>query len=452
MSSILAIDLGTSTIKTVVRDAVSGSTVAVHLARNDAAVRGLSHDRHEQDPLQIIARCRETMLAALRNPAVDATDIAAIAISGQMHGMLLVDRDLQPLTNLITWRDRRTPVETLPAGNPERTGCRLHPGYGGATLAWMADRGDIPENATALTIAGFLAATLTGDTAIDPTQAASWGILNLATGDWDSELVRDLGIPAAVLPPIRPSLLPLAPLAVEQAHSLGFPGVIPVCSPIGDAQAAVLAVAGYSDQVAVLNLGTGGQISVPVAQPAVIECIETRPMPLNGYLLVGASLCGGWSYMYLEQFFRAVAREFTGIDVDDAEVYRHMDSLAVAATDAGGISVNVRFNGSRCIPGSQGGIDGINTSNLTPANLVRGFTEGIVAELADMASKLGPGRFSRVILTGTLSHRSPLLLDIAQERFGVPCELCQTDEEGACGAAFAAAKVLDLTPAYAAAE
>lgn len=60
--------------------------------------------------------------------------------------------------------------------------------------------------------------------------------------------------------------------------------------PIGDNQASIMGVAGLARDVAVVNLGTGGQISIPQPEPVWVDGFETRPMPLGGYVLVGASL------------------------------------------------------------------------------------------------------------------------------------------------------------------
>lgn len=444
MSCVLAIDVGTSTIKAVVWDADARRPLAVHSAPNGADVAGLPPDRHEQDPLRILAQCRSTLRAAAADPAVDPAAIVALAISGQMHGVLLVDRKLQPVTNLVTWRDRRAPGVALPPGAASRTGCGLHPGYGGVTLGWLAREGRLPPRATALSIASFLAATLTGKAALEETHAASWGLLDLRSRAWDEAVLGALGVPPRALPPLAPSAQPLERMLPAEARALGLPGRICVCSPIGDAQAAVIAAAGLTDRdLAVLNLGTGGQISVLQREFAVVEGLETRPMPLEGYALVGASLCGGWSYAYLARFFQAAARAFAGVELDEAEAYRRLNALAAEAEPpAGGLSVDTRFSGARGAPDLRGSIGGIDTANFTPANLARGFVEGIVGELAGMAARIAPGGIRRVLLTGNLARRNPVVLEVARARFGVPCALGEADEEAACGAAFTAGEIL----------
>lgn len=84
-----------------------------------------------------------------------------------------------------------------------------------------------------------------------------------------------------------------------------------VTTAIGDNQASFLGAAGDEENTLLVNMGTGGQISVLSGQYFSGDGIEARPF-LNGkYLLAGASLCGGKAYALLEQFFRKAMAFFT---------------------------------------------------------------------------------------------------------------------------------------------
>ena len=111
-------------------------------------------------------------------------------------------------------RDRRRQDQRT-AGYPDSvrnhayapaTGCFLHPGYGGLTLHDWLQTGNLPENTqTVLSIAGFIAARLTGRCSVDETFAASWGIWDLRTSAWHDALLEELRIPATLLPQYVPS-------------------------------------------------------------------------------------------------------------------------------------------------------------------------------------------------------------------------------------------------------
>jgi sugar (pentulose or hexulose) kinase len=374
-----------------------------------------------------------------------------LGISGQMHGVLLVDRGLQPAGNLITWRDQRvldpgqpgSLVEALAAigtSATRRTGCRLHAGYGGVTLYHLMRNGGIPKDCTAVTIADYLAASLCGVVATEPTDAASWGLLNLRFGRWDEEIVGRLGLPGKVLPEVRPTARPLGPLCPDRARSLGLPEDAVVCAPMGDNQASIVGVAGLGSDAAVVNLGTGGQVSIPQPEAVWVEDFETRPMPFGGHVLVGASLCGGWSYAYLRHFFQEVVRQFAGVDVCDQEVYRRMNRLAAEAdAGAGGLSVDTRFSGTREDPGLRGAVCSIGTQNLTAGNLARAFAQGMVRELADLFHRAAHPGVKRVIAGGNGVRENPLVVEAIESLFGRKCRTSIHPEEAVLGAAYAAA-------------
>ena len=80
----------------------------------------------------------------------------------------------------------------------------------------------------------------------------------------------------------------------------------------GDNQASFLGAAGDEENILLVNMGTGGQISVLSSQYFSGDGIEARPFLNRKYLLAGASLCGGKAYALLEQFFRKIVKEATG--------------------------------------------------------------------------------------------------------------------------------------------
>jgi sugar (pentulose or hexulose) kinase len=419
--------------------------------------------------------CLGLIQKILSDKKVRENEVVGIGITGQMHGVMLVNSELEPQSNLITWRDRRTlendkpgyiahAVEALGIDIQRRTGCRLHAGYGGATLHWLSENNELAGGTVALTIADYVAGCLTGVIATEATHAASWGIFNLQECAWDAEVVERLGITKDVLPVVRSTAKPLGAVQPALAKQLGLGNYVQVCSPVGDNQASVIGAAGFAGDAAILNLGTGGQISIPQKEYKFIEKLETRPMPFGlrraqssrlrraqssrGFILVGASLCGGWAYAYLQKFIQATVREFSGVEVSDEETFNRMNTIAAETGEgACGITVDTRFSGARLEPNIRGSISGIGADNLTIANLARGFVEGMVRELADMAASAGVSRFigiTRIIAGGNAVRRNPMVPDVIESIFGLPCYISTGREAAACGAAYAAAICLGL--------
>jgi len=453
---VLSLDIGTSNLCALALSCDSLGPVAICSRKNDTEVANLAAGYHEQDPLRIRDLCLDLIQMLLSEKNVRKNDVVGIGITGQMHGLLMVNSDLQPQSNLITWRDRRTLADDKPGSINEtdlvldktvceRTGCHLHSGYGGATLRWLEKNGRLPEGAVALTIADYIVGCLTGVVATEATHAASWGIFNLKKGEWDSEAIDKLGIPNKVLPTVNSTAKPLGTILPSIAKQLGLGPGVQVCSPVGDNQASIIGAAGFADDVVVLNLGTGGQISIPQNEYKFVETFETRPMPFGGFILVGASLCGGWSYTCLQKFIQTIVREFAGTELSDEEVYSRMNAIAAeTAEGASGITVDTRFSGTRLEPNLRGSISGLGVDNFTVANLTRGFIEGMIRELADMVSAAGTKDFTKIIASGNAVRRNPVVLDVIRSIFDLPCYISTNKEAAALGAAYSAAIGLGL--------
>ncbi len=462
---ILSIDLGTSKLCAAAVDMETGRALAIRSCANDTDIDGLPGDLHEQDPVRTRDLIFDLMRQLIRDDAVAGKPIDAIGISGQMHGVLLVGRDLRPTTNLVTWRDRRTARdgagsidESLALLGPEveqRTGCRLSVGYGAATVRWLDRNGLLPADCIAMTIAGYVAASLTGVLSIDETHAASWGVLDVTRNEWDDECISRLGLPRDIIPPIRPSGMPLGELTDAARAALGIEGPAIVCSPIGDCQASVIGCAGFSPDTIVLNIGTGAQVSIPqkrgqspfsaVSEPecqkrALSPLLDAWPMPFGGCLQLGAALCGGWAYAYLRRFFGDAVRELAGVDLDDEAAYERMNALAASAEPgAGGLVADTRFSGTRHDKSVTGSITGITASNLSPANLSLAILEGIVRDLHSMYLTSASPHATRLIASGNAVRRNPVLRSVIARLFDLECFTSSEPEEAARGAAYAAA-------------
>ncbi len=430
---ILGLDIGTTNVAGVLLDAGKRQAALTALRSHGADVAGLPPDHHEQCPRKILETCFE-LIRFLASRA--ERPVTAIALTGQMHGILAVDEELNPLTNLVTWRDRRTEGKGPEVGRhryAEETGCFLHPGYGAVTLHdWLQKRSLPRETRTVLSLPGFLAAHLAGKCAVDESFAASWGVWNLRQKSWHEPLLKELGISEDLLPGYVPSCCELGP--VRRAEAFGLPPGVVVYCPVGDNQAGVAGVLVPGESEAVVSLGTSGQLSLPLDEPEYSARGETRPRPGGGFLQVFAVLCGGWSYTYLAGFFRQVIRQVGGTEISLLEVMDRMQDFC-RTTDAGGLVVDPRFAGERLGQTSRGSIGEIDTKNLTPGNLTRGFTNAMAAELAEASADADFSRYSGLVAVGNGVRKSPLLLRALAERFGMPCRLAEAAEEAALGAA-----------------
>ena len=451
---LIGLDLGTTTISGVLWDAERYSVLRAISRRNDSAIPAEVTSRAEQDPRRIYALA----LQVVKELAAGSVPVDGIGLTGQMHGLLCADAANEPLTPLISWQDRRT-SEPLPGGGTpldeiegrtadlawEENGCRIAHGYGAATLFWLVRQGALPAaTRQACTLSGWLAARLAGcPPVIDPGLAASWGVLHLVDGSWNQAFLERLSLDGRLLPPVWPSGKPLGGLTAEAARRVGLPAGVPVYNPLGDQPAAFLATVSEPDSSVSVNLGTGGQVAWKVAgfEPATPRA-ETRPLPGGQLLRVGASLCGGAAYAWLNRTVRNWLAEF-GLEIGEEAAYERLNELAGSATGATSLRVRTTFLGVRGDPVVQAGaIDGITPDNLELGVLARATLLGMIDELLEIyRSHCGPAAGHRLLVAGGNGVRkNPRLPGLLSERFGLPVRLSPWSEPAAVGAAMVAGR------------
>lgn len=441
----LGLDLGTTKIAAIALDLETGRLLARNAEDAPGPMPGRPKGWDERGASAVSGAAWRVLYDVARRVAGD--DVRCLGITGQMHGVLLTTEDGAPLTPLYTWRDRRTAEGSLerargllPETLAERAGCGLHPGYGGATLHWLAEEGQIPSGAVALSLAGWVAQQLGGVRGMDPTHAASWGLFDARVGAWDEAAAASLGLPASLLPPIRPCGSPMGRLRSDIADELGLTPDVHVCAPIGDNQAAVLAATGGGAGVASVNIGTGAQVCAPSTEWLHRPPLETRPDGHGGYLLVGASLCGGWAWAWLRGVLSEVSMRLGGRMIEGDALYDTMRQWAEQApAGAEGLRVDPRFAGERGRPEVRGAIEGIREANFTLPNLARATLEGIARELGDLWRTAGVAGARELVGSGNALRRNPLLRDIVAAELGLPLRLSPWEEEAAVGAALCAA-------------
>jgi sedoheptulokinase len=272
----------------------------------------------------------------------------------------------------------------------------------------------------------------------DPTLAASWGLYDLVAGDWNAAFLERLDLPAWLLPPILGSGDELGGLVSHVAWQVGLPAAIPVFNPIGDVQAAFLGSVAEPETTVLFNLGTGGQICWMVPHfESPSERVETRPLLGRRHLRVGASLCGGAAYAWLNRTVRSWLSEF-GVERDEQTVYARLNALASACERPEPLRVRPTFLGVRGDPGIQwGAIEGIALDGIELGALARATFIGIVDELRDLyaahASRME--KYRQVVGTGGGVQNNRLLPTLIEDRFGLAVHVPCHQETAAVGAA-----------------
>ncbi|MFF2407681.1 xylulokinase [Streptomyces sp. NPDC058092] len=268
---VIGVDSSTQSTKAAFVDTGTGRLLAVgrapHVVTGEAGAR-------ESDPEVWWQALRDAVAAGLKESGVAASAVAGIAVAGQQHGLVVLDRAGRPLRPAMLWNDTRSAPQAA----------ALTAALGGAA-AWTARTGSVPvasitaskwqwlrehepENAAAAAAVrlphDFLTERLAGAAVTDPGDASGTGWYSTATGAYDPELLELIGLDAALLPEVAETgATRIGSLTEEAADALGLPATIAVAAGTGDNMSAAVGLglggAGLLDHP-VLSLGTSGTV------------------------------------------------------------------------------------------------------------------------------------------------------------------------------------------------
>lgn len=435
------LDIGTTSISGLLYD-LEKRTILYSITEAQASLPFSLNQEWErlQDPELIVKQVEQILERLLAKQP----DVSGIGLTGQMHGIVYLDKSGRATGPLYTWQDGRAGQLTGGMDSPtyaqqfsDLTGYTVAPGYGLATHYYNVSGQLVPERAVSFcTIADYIAMRLVNSEVplIDATQAAGIGGFSLGTGDFDRNAIGMAGIDPSLLPQVVPSGTAIGSTAQG----------IPVYTSLGDNQASFLGSVPQPGESLLLNIGTGSQLSAWLPDCAKApSAMEIRPFPGGGVLMVGAALSGGKSYALLEGFFRKLITAYTGeAPTDLYSLMSRLLSEEVPGSASTRLTVNTQFLGTRTDPEKRGSVEGITLENFTPGRLAHAFLQGMVDELRGFLAELeqqGAGTFSRLIGSGNALRSNPVLCAKAEAAFGLPLELGEHAEEAAVGAALCAA-------------
>lgn len=467
MPIILGVDLGTTKITSLALDTDSGSIVATAFTANEANITSgedRARNRSEWDAERIAVAARQCLTDITQKLGPQAKDVAGLGITGQQHGMVLVDRRRKPVTPLINWQDRRaldrqpdrditwlqSAREAIGSDTWKRTGCQLHPGFMAVTLYELSQQKTLPADGQALFIMDYFTASLTGQPAVtEPSCAGSSGVFNVRTRNWDADAIQALGLPTSLFPEVREAHEIVGTLTAEQATAIGLTAGIPVFAGIGDHQASFLGSVADRHNSILVNVGTGAQVAVFTDSYEFAAPVELRPFPCGGNLLSNVGLAGGWSYQVLEQFYRDVGRHLFESGSSE-KLYEALNRLAEEIpAGADGLVCEPRFSGTRLDPSVRGSITGISPANFTAGHLARAVLEGMGRSLHDgfkAIEQITRQQPDKLVAAGNGLRENPLLSRIVSQAFDRTMSFTQYREEAAFGATLVAAVGAGIYP------
>ncbi|MER2598501.1 MAG: xylulokinase [Caldilineales bacterium] len=454
MSHLLALDLGTSSVKAVV---INQDAHCLAAAAQEYPLLAAQPGWAEQEPeqwWQAAVQAAGTALAQAGHPA-----IAAIGLSGQMHGTVLVDAAGRALGRAITWADQRSAAQS--AQFNERIGAaRLAAiagtapaaGFLGPTLLWLQhhDPARLAAAHTCLLPKDYLRLRLTGEPATEATDASATALFDVRRRTWSLEIVQALELPAHLLPRlIEPSEV-AGTLRPAAAAALGLPAGIPVAAGCADQAAQALGNGLMQPGQGSVTIGSGGQVFLPLAVPRGDPLGRLHTFchaPADRWYLLGAMLTAGLSLRWL--------RDLLGWQ-GAPDAYQRLAMLAAATPPgADGLLFLPYLAGERSPlmdPQARGAFVGL-TLQHGPGHLARAIMEGVAFALRQILAVMGEMQpLPQQLLAVGNGLAAPVWRQITADVLGCPLLLPAGREQAGVGAGLLAGIAAGLYADYTAAQ
>jgi len=411
------------------------------------------------------------------------SDVGAIAVGGQQHGLVALDADGRVVRDALLWNDTRSAgaaadltAEVGAAAYAARTGLVPVASFTATKVRWMRDHEPVlvariaavalPHDWLTWRLRGYgpLGESPLGpmldELVTDRSDASGTGYWSPATGAYDLDLFAlALGRPAREADPARPSGRlhnsgDAAAVVLPRVLGPGESVVIAAATPeLRGSRAGVLVGPGAGDNAAAaLGLGAAsGDVVVSIGTSGTVFAVSPEPLVDETGAVAGFADAAG-SHLPLVATLNAArvldaVAALLGVDHDG------LAELALTADPgAGGLVLLPYFEGERTpnLPDATATLSGMTLGSTTRENLARAAVEGMLCGLADgldAITRLGM-RPQRLLLVGGAA-RSVAVSTIAAQVFGVPVVVPEPGEYVARGAARQAAELLGSTPPWA---
>ncbi len=271
MSYFVGIDVGTSATKAVLFNEL-GEIVATSSKEYDLIQK--NNGWAEQRPND----WKDAAILTLKEVAsnVDPIKIKGVGISGQMHGLVLLDEELKPLCNSIIWCDQRTQKEVDQIINTvgkekyiELTLNAPNTSFTLSKLLWIKNNCPNIYNKIykILLPKDYMNFCLTGEFATDVSDASGTGYFDVTNRKWSNELIDTFEINENLLPKVFQSSKPIGNITKEVSDITGLSTETIVVAGAGDQAAAALGNGIIKENTASISLGTSGVVFTAIDEP-----------------------------------------------------------------------------------------------------------------------------------------------------------------------------------------
>ena len=447
---VLGIDIGTSCAKCllITRDG--------HVAARASREYPLLTPRPgwaEQDPAWWIEAAFSSIRALLETSGISPAEIEGISFSGQMHGLVPLDRDGRVIRKSILWCDQRTEMqcretEELAGGRESLlslTNNVMLAGYTGGKLLWMLQ--EEPEGFRRMTVflcpKDYLRYCLTGVICMDVSEASGTGLFDTRNRRWCEPLIHALNLDISLFPQVLESTDPAGNVTPEAAEITGLAAGTPCFAGGGDAVVQSFGSGLIREGRAGAVIGTAGNVSMGFEHYMVNPGGKLQAfcgVTPGSYMSFGATQTAGGALRWFRDELCGDIREQALRQ--DADAFDLMSALAEQSPPgANGVAFAPYLSGERCPwpdASARGVLYGLSLKS-TQADVIRAVMEGIVYSLRQIVDIYRS--FTRVdsVAASGGGARGKLFLRMQADIFGVPVvTMSAASEGGAYGAALIA--------------
>ncbi|SCP98441.1 xylulokinase [Anaerobium acetethylicum] len=435
MATILGIDIGTSSAKAMLLDIEKG---VIDTVSEGYDVSIPEPDCAEQDP-RIWWDAVVNILGNLRDKhSAEFSQIKSIGFSGQMHGLVPLDSEGNPVRPAILWLDQRAEAELEEINKTlsekqiaDILHNRVFNGFALSSLLWM--KNNEPDNfkkiAYVMQPKDYIRYKITGEIGTEVSDASATLLFDVRKRRWAEELVRELGIPASIFPKCLESSDIAGYVTEEAAEKTGLRKGTPAVYGAGDQQAQSIGNGAVREGLVICNIGTGGQISTYSEKDIYDSEMRTHTFChcINkAYTIFGAILCGGMSLKWLKNNILHVD-SFEEISRQAAEIEPGSGNLLFLPYLSGERTPHMNPHAKGVFFGLQLGHDSRYMS--------RAVMEGVTFALKDSLEIIeSMGITSERVLASGGAAVSEVWLQIQADIFDKEVQVCKVKEQACLGA------------------
>lgn len=441
MKLFLGIDVSTTGAKALL---VDGAGVVVATATTPLTLQTPRPLWSEQDPHAWWAGTANSIREALASARASGADVVAVGLTGQMHGLVLLDGERRVLRPAILWNDQRTGAECNEirervggkAALVHETGNDALTGFTAPKILWVRNHEPAVFAKVRLVLLpkDYVRLRLTGVAAMDKADGSGTLLFDLAARGWSARVLERLEIPSAWLPPTFEGPEATGQVTDEAARETGLAPGTPVVAGGGDQAAGAVGAGAVRPGIVALTLGTSG---------VLFATTETALVEPDGRLHAFChAVPGRWHFMGVTlsaagslQWYRDALAAGEGFDALCGEAER-------APAGSEGLLFLPYLSGERTPypdPLARASFVGL-TLRHRRAHLTRAVLEGVAFSMRDCFALLkgaGLGEVRQVRVAGG-GARSALWRRIVASVLGVELVTVNSREGAAHGAALLA--------------